>query len=794
MLNNYLKVVFRIFRKEKVFSLINLFGLVIGFTCCLIIFLFVKNELGYDKFHSDGDRIYRVAAAYMREGRWEPYASNSWKTAELLKSNFGEIEELVRIRTRRDIVEYKETRISERRLATVDENFFKVFSFEWVAGNRDEALKGSNKVVITESVAEKYFGNEDPLGKVFQVNDDEFQLMVSGIIKDMPPNSHFHFDFLISGETSRAISPPSLFTNVGWDSQYLYIKASKGFDATAFEAMLPKFIDDHLSPLTSGNFMLFTQPLLDIHLKSNLGLEIEANGNINHLYIFSVIAIFTMLIACINYMNLATARSMKRAREVGMRKVLGAGKSHLINQFLSESFIMTFIAILLALGLTYLILPSFNAFSDKEIQASSLMGLEMITTLVVLLFTVSILAGLYPAFILSSFKPLNTIKGGYLNRSSGAILRKILVVLQFGISIGLIIATGITSKQLNFLRNKDLGINKELLVAVPMQTMDRGKLQTVKNDLMADASIKSVGTANMKLPGWISNSAYYEAEGVPVDEVARKSMKIIRIDPDFLSTVEAEFIDGRNFSKPYVSDIYKTVILNESAVNQLGWQGPVGKWLKVDRGNRLSVIGVVKDFHFESLHRKIPPTIFVLADDWLDWMYVKIQADDIPSSIDHIENVYTKFVTDRDFTYSFVDEDVNRQYMAEDKFMQIFIIFTLMAIVIACLGIFGLISFMAEKRSKEIGIRKVLGASVGGVTYLLIKEFVILLFFASVISWPFTYFFMNNWLQEFIYRTSINLELFLAATFLALAIAVLSTGFKALHAGLANPIKALKEE
>ncbi len=794
MFKNYLKVTFRIFKKEKVFSLINLFGLVLGFTCCLLIFLFVQDELSYDNFHQDEDRIYRVAAAYMREGRWEPYATNSWPTAELLKTNFGEIEALVRIRRRQDIVEYKEKRVSEERLATVEENFLEVFSFELVAGNRQEALKGSNKVVITESIARKYFENEDPMGKIFEMNDGQFQLMVTGVMRDMPPNSHFHFDFLISGETARSIAPPALFTNIGFDSQWVYIKASKNFNPELMEAEFPRFIDDHLSAVfTSANFKLFLQPLLDIHLKSDLGLEIEANGNIDHLYIFSVIAIFTLLIACINYMNLTTARSVRRAREVGMRKVLGAGRSHLVNQFLSESFMMTFLAILFSLALTFLILPAFNAFSGKEISRSFLFSYEVIAAAIILLIAVGLLAGTYPSFILSSFKPLNTLKGRYISGNSGVILRKGLVILQFGISIGLIVATGITYKQLQFLRNKDLGINKDLLVAVPMRTMDRSQLETVKNDLLANAAVKSVGTCNMKLPGWISNSTYYEAEGVPIDQEARKSMKIIRVDPDFFESVEGEFIAGRNFSKSITTDLSEAVILNEAAVSQLGWREPIGSWLKLGRRKR-TTIGIVKDFHFESLHRRIPPTVFVLSDSFLNWIYVKIAPDNIPTSLDHIEKVYSKFVKDRDFIYSFIDEDVRNQYNAEDKFMKIFIIFTLLAVAIACLGIFGLVSFMAERKSKEIGIRKVLGASVGGVSFLLIKEFIFLLLVASTISWPFTYYFMNGWLTEFIYRTSISIDLFFVATLLALLIAICSTGFKALAAALTNPVNALRDE
>ncbi len=793
MIKNYFKIAFRVFKKEKLYSLINVSGLMLGFVCCLMIFLFIKDELSYDDFHQDGDRIYRVAAAYMRQSVWEPYSTNSWPTAEKLKTSFEEIEQLVRIMRMSEIVTHGDKRFDEERMAVADENFFEVFSFPLISGNPNEALKGSNKVVISESTAKKYFGPINAMGKVLDIGDGTLQLQVSGIMEDMPSNSHFHFDFLISGQTARQIAPEAMFDNVGWDSQYVYIKMAEGSKPSRIESMFSNFIDDHLAPLTSGNFKLFLQPLLDIHLRSKNGTEIEPNGNINHVYIFSIVAIFILVIASVNYMNLTIARSLRRAKEVGMRKVLGAHKMNLIGQFLSESFIVTLIAALIAFCLTLLLLPVFNQFAGKEITTNTLFNPPILMTISASIVIIAILSGAYPSFVLSAFKPLSTLKGSKTKERFGPTLRKGLVVLQFVISIGLIASTSIVFNQLDFLKNKELGINKELLVAVPLRTMDRSQLDAFSNDLLTNSSIVRTGVSNMKMPGWISNSTAYQAQGVAVDEEARKSMKIIRIDYGFFKTVEAEIAEGRDFSKEFPSDSNSSIILNEAAVVQLGWTDPIGKWVEFDN-QKFTVVGIVKDFHFESLHRKIPPTIFIPSSTWLNWAYVKVDAQNLPLTLKHIKSVYSKFVTNREFSYSFVNEDVARQYQTEEKFTEVLTIFTILAIILACLGTFGLVSFSAERKSKEIGIRKVLGASIGNVTFKLIKEFVILLLVASFIAWPLTYFFMNDWIKDFTYRTNIKLEVFAMATILALLITMGTTGFRALKAALANPIDSLREE
>lgn len=792
MYKNYLIVALRVFNREKLYSLINVTGLALGVLCCLMIYLFIRDEISYDKFHNDADRIYRVAAAYMRQGQWEPYSTNAWRTAELIKTNFGEVEQMVRISTDENIMVYEDKRIYETRLAWVDDNFFMVFSFPLVKGNTEEALRGTNKVVISESTATKYFGAEEPLGKMLLMGDGALPLQITGIIKDMPPNSHFHFDLLISGETLRQVAPEGLFTNVGWDSQYLYMKATPGADLKKMEASFPDFINKNMDFWKSTNFKLFLQPLLSIHLQSNQGTEIEPNGSLTRVYTFSVIALFILAIACINYMNLTTARSLRRAKEVGMRKALGAKRSDLLGQFLSESFLMTLSAIVIALGFAFLLLSKFNEFAGKEIYHEVLLSREILVTLFVSWLIIGLISGIYPSLNLSSFRPSNNMKGIDMAGKSGFLFRRGLVVLQFVVSIGLIAASAIVFQQWEFLKNKDLGIDQDLLVAIPLQTIDRRQLGAVKNELLADKSTKHVGFSNMRMPGWISNSTGYRAEDVVVDEETPKSMKIVRTDVDFLQAIGVQFAEGRNFSANSPADT-ASIILNESAVAQLGWKEPLGRWVELSE-RRYTVVGVAKDFHFESLHRKIPPTIFILSSGWLNWMYARIGGENKEVSLGHLKQVYSKFVTNRDFTYTFVDDDVEQQYVSEQKFTQVFSLFTILAIIIACLGTFGLISFAAERRSKEIGIRKVMGASVGNVSFLLIKEFIVLLLVASVIGLPLTWYFLNNWMEGFIYRTSIGVGPFALATLLAAFVVVATTGFRAVSASLANPIDSLRDE
>lgn len=795
MYKNYLTITFRVFNRERLYSLINLSGLAVGFACCIIIYLFIADELSYDKFHNDSDRIYRIAAAYMRQGQWEPYSTNAWKTAEIIKNNYSEVEKLTRIRPDDNtLFEYGDKRIVENTFAWVDDNFLEVFNFPLVQGNPGDALKGPNKVIVSEAVAAKYFGAEMPLGKVFTLSDYPIELQVSGVMKEMPSNSHFHFDILISGETSRQVVPESMFTNVGWDSQYVYILLKPGEDPARMEATFAQFIDNNLDFFKSDNFKLFLQPLESIHLRSNIGTEFEANGSMTRVLTFSIVAVFILVIACVNYMNLTTARALRRAKEVGMRKVLGAKRPDLLGQFLTESFIMTAVAVVVAASICALLLPQFNQFSGKAISRTVLLTPGLVTGLLISMILIALLSGLYPAMMLSSFRPLNSMKvGSGSGGKFGAVFRKGLVLFQFVISIGLIAASAIVFKQWTFMKDKELGIAKEQILTMSLQTMDRRQVQTFANELLASPGISKVGFSNMRMPGWIGNSTDYRAQDVDADAEVNKSMKLIRIDYDFFTALEAQMVEGRNFSRDFPVDTISSIILNESALAQLGWKEGVGKWFEFG-GTRFNVVGVVKDFHFESVHRKIPPTIFLFSPVRLNWAYLKVDGASIPETVSHLEKTYSKYVTNRDFSFSFLNDDIARQYEAEQKFTEVFTLFTGLAIIIACLGTFGLISFSAERKAKEIGIRKVLGASVGNVSFLLIREFLFLLLIASAIASPVTYYFLNGWINGFNYHTTIGVVPFVAATVGAAAIVVLTTGFRALKAALANPVDSLRDE
>lgn len=795
MYRNYLTVTFRVLNRELLYSLVNVSGLAVGFSCCLLIYLFISDELSYDRFHHDGARIYRIGGAYMRQGQWEPYATNAWKAAELIKNNYSEVEAITRIMPDNNtLFEYGDKRILENRLAWVDDNFLQVFNFPLTQGNPTGALKGSNRVVISESMAAKYFGSNDPMGLIFKLSDYPIELQVSGVMKDMPSNSHFHFDFLISGETLRQVAPKGLFNDLDWDSQYLYARLHHDADPARMDATFPEFVDRNMDVWTSATFRLFLQPLEAIHLRSNVGREIEANGNMTRVYTFTIIAVFILLIACVNYMNLTTARGLRRAKEVGMRKVLGARRPDLLGQFLMESFIMTTMAVLLAVSFCLLLLPSFNAFAGKSIQRDILFRPDIMSGLLVFMLAVAVLSGFYPAMMLSSFKPLNSMKmGSGSGGRVGLVFRKGLVLLQFVISIGLIAASAIVFKQWNFMKNKELGINEDMVVSVPLQTMDRRKADLFANEMLANPLIRKTGFSNFRMPGWIGNSTGYTAQDVDADREVNKSMKIIRIDCGFLPTIEAQVVRGRNFAREFGADSVSSVILNETALEQLGWNDAIGKWIQFDDVKH-TVVGVVKDFHFESLHRKIPPTIFVFQPRAFSWLYLKIDKDNIPAALEHVKKVYGRYVSTRDFTYTFLDQDIEQQYVAEEKFTEVFTVFTGLAIAVACLGTFGLISFSAERKAKEIGIRKVLGASVGDVSFMLMREFVLLLLIASLIAWPVTYYFLNHWIEGFTYRTPIGAMPFIAATLAGAFVVVMTTAFRAVKAALANPVESLKDE
>lgn len=796
MLKNYFTTGLRNLRKYKGYTFLNISGLAVGMAACILMLLYVQNERSYDRFHTKADRIYRVGFENLQGGKWVTGVTNSWAIGELLKENFSEVEQVVRIQPWRSVMSYEEIRVEEDRLAVVDDTFFEVFSFNLIQGDKASVLDSPNSVVISERVAQRYFGDHNPIGKVLDFNDRQFQLTVTGIMENMPATSHFEFDFIVAGSTFYDIRLPAFFTNAGWTTQYVYIVLSEHFAPAALEAKLPALIDTHFREyFTSNVFRLFLQPITTIHLTSHTGEELGTNGDTVYVYLFSVIALLTLLIACINYMNLATARSMQRAREVGMRKILGAPKNQLVKQFLGESVLVTTIAMLAALALSYLALPFLNEFAGKNLTLTLFDDVRMIGFFIVVALLVGLLAGAYPAFLLSEFQPLKVIKGILSQGNRGLQLRRSLVVTQFGISILLIIGVLMVYNQLDYLRTQNPGYQKEQVVHIPMQTLPREQYETLKNELLAHNQIVSVGATSLQMPGILQSSTNYLAEGVDVDPEAPPSMKRVLVDHDFFDMMGISFVAGRNFSRDFPSDS-AAVILNEAAVNELGWDDPIGKWFEGTSGvpdpQRRPVVGVVQDFNFTSLHSPIVPTVFYMDGRWLSFIYLRITGSDVPATLAHIEKNYTTFVSDRAFNYSFLEDRIHQLYQAEERFLLVFGIFTGLAIGIACLGIFGLVTFMAEVRRKEIGVQKVLGASITNIIISLSKEFTGLVLLAYLVAVPLSYLGVNWWLQNFAYHTPIRPGTFLLAGVIALLIALMSISHRAVKAALANPIDTIR--
>ena len=798
MLKNYFTTGLRNLRKHKGYALLNIAGLAVGMAACILMLLYVQDERSYDRFHEKADRIYRVGFENLQGGNWVTGVTNSWAVGEHLKNNFSEVEQVVRIQPWRAVITYDDRRAEEDRLAVVDDTFFEVFSFPLLQGDRASVLAAPSSVVISATTAQRYFGKNDPVGKILDFNDGRFQLTVTGVMEDMPKTSHFHFDFIIASSTFHDIRLPAFFTNAGWTTQYVYVVLPDAYDPATLEAKFPALIDTHFREVfTSNVFRLFLQPLTAIHLTSHTGEELGTNGDIVYVYLFSLIALLTLLIACINYMNLATARSLQRAREVGMRKVLGAQKSQLVKQFLGESMLVTTLALMGALGLSYLFLPTLNAFAGKALTLNMFEDIRMLGGVVGIALLIGLLAGIYPAFFLSAFEPLKVIKGVFTQGNAGLSLRQGLVVAQFGISIVLIIGTLMVYNQLDFLRTNNPGYQKEQVVYVPMQTMPRDQYETLKNELLAHSQIVSIGATSLPMPGILQSSTNYLAEGLNVDPEAPPSMKRVLVDHDFFNTLGMRFAAGRNFSRDFPSDSAR-VILNEAAIRELGWDAPIGKWFEGTSGvpepQRRPVVGVVEDFNFTSLHDPVVPTVFYMDGRWLSFMYMRITGTDVPATLALIKDTYAKFVTNRAFSYSFLEDRVHELYQAEERFLQVFSVFTALAIGIACLGIFGLVTFMAAVRKKEIGVRKVLGASIANIMLSLSKEFTGLVLAAYVVAVPLGYLAVTWWLQDFAFRTPLRLGTFLLAGGLALLIAWLTISYQAVKAALANPIDTIRYE
>jgi putative ABC transport system permease protein len=800
MLKSYFIIAVRNLIRQKGYFIINLLGLTIGLTACLLISFYVIDDLSYDKFHEKGDRIYRVGYQLKDpSGEIHKGVTTEYKLRELFVNYYNQIESFVRISTPGSfIIKNGEIEFYQNNVSLVEKDFFNVFTYEWIMGDKETALNEPFSAVITESVSKKYFGDSIPIGKTLDLVTylGNAPIKITGVIKDMPNNSHFNLSIMASMESAKFIYNDMMLNNWGEMTGYSYILLPEKTSIESLHELSEKFIDQTFGE-DSYREMLF-QPLFDIHLHSNTRFEIQANGNIRNVIIFSIIAIFILLIATINYMNLATARSAKRSLEVGMRKILGAKRRNLVIQFIGEATLISFISVWLSIALSDILMPYFNQISNKQIDINWMNNLWIILLTVLFSFIIGIVSGSYPAFYLSSFKPLKVLKERNKVSSSNSILRKGLIVSQFVISTLLIICTLIVFTQYKYMKNKPLGINPTNIVNVRHPGIEN--YQSFKQELLKNPLIKNVTASNKKPTRKLSSNLSYKAENVDSEG---KSIKIITVDYDFFETLENKIIEGRSFSNKNSADQNSTFIINEQAMKEFGWDNAVGKtfttktlspvidnWIE----RKGTIIGVAEDFHFESVHNEIVPVVYFIDENWRNWVSIKISSSNVNETMKFIKKTWDDLDVDVRYDPSFYEENLDSLYRAEKRFFILFIIFSSLAISIACLGIFGLASFTAEQKTKEIGIRKVMGASVTTIIKLINKEFLKLVLVSNIIAWPIAWYFMKNWLNNFTYRIDLTIWPFALSGIIAIFIALASVSYQALKASSTNPVNALRYE
>jgi len=799
MFKNYLIAAVRNIRRHKLYSFINIFGLALGLSVFMLIVLFIQFELSYDKFHENHDRIYRIEQNMVLNNQTVQDAGLPPPLSKALKADFPEIEAITRVKGGgTSVLSLRDTKgIISENCFFVDNSFLEIFSFEWAKGDRKTALTEPGSAVITEIVARALFGEEEALGKTIRV-DHRYDLNVTGILKEVPANSHIQFDMLISYSSLLATyDKPTL---EDWYSNWLplYVLLHKNHSLEEMNKKIRLALRNHQigNPYNSE---LYLKPLIMIHLHSHVQSELGTNGDIKNIYIFSAVALFVLIIACINFMNLATARSADRTREVGVRKVIGAQRSSLMNQFLGEAILTVILSMFLAVALTELLLPAFNSIVNRDLKIDYLINWSFSLSLIIITILVGVLSGIYPAIFLSSFRPVQMFKGMLSSGARNIVLRKFLVVLQFFISVVLIIGTVIIIQQVNFLLNKDLGFNSNHILIIHAKNTTPEKNKLFRNQILQHSSVIKVGVSDY-LPYDSSNWTGFSWEGAADNKGIK--VNINYIDENVLDTYGMAIVKGRGFSKDHLSDQGQVVILNEEAVRQMRMDDPIGKriYYRVDYRSRdwkgATIVGIVKDYHFLSLHKTISPLMlrFYSKEMTGNNISVKIANQQIPKTIEFLQKKFEQIFPRQDFNYRFLDEDFRNMYQEERKTSKVIFYLAILAIFIACLGLFGLVSFTIRQRTKEIGIRKALGASVPNIVRYLIKEFLKLLIIANVIAWPVAYFAMNIWLQNFPYRIEINLGIFIIAGALAVLIGTLTVLYQAIRAARANPIEALHYE
>jgi putative ABC transport system permease protein len=819
MIKNYLKVAIRSIFRNKLTAFINIAGLALSMACALLIYLFIADELSYEKYHAKADRIYRVTRSFHSpEGAVSLHLSNvAPPIGPLLKNDYGEIEVLARTLNYSGLVigleENGELKMSntENFIFLAEPDIFKIFDIEITSGDRTKALERPFTLLLSERTARRYFNEANPVGKRLRANN-QFDLEVTGTFKDLPAQSHWHPEFLISFSTlenDQVYGKTGLAQNWGNNSFGTYMLLQPGADAAKLEASLPDFLNRHFAPFVKTNFgapadfdaskttTLYLQKLTDIHLRSHLDDELETNGNINNVYMMGVIGLFIVLIACFNFINLSTARATKRAKEVGLRKVVGAFRNQLIGQYLSESVLIALMSLVLSLIIAWGGISWLNAFTGKSLSLNPWHQLPLVVGLVAFAIAVGILAGIYPAFVISSFKPAVTLKGKQTPTGGKGGIRQILVVTQFSISIVLIIATLVTFQQLDFLNRQNLGYNKDQVITLSYYNELGENYDAFHNELTKSSTIAAVGRSSRVPTGRLLDS-YGSPRVLKGDSMVNVSLnlKTIVADHEFFKTYGIDLVAGRNFDKAIATDDSLAFIINESAAREIGWTNPeaaIGKDFQYN-GQNGKLIGIVKDFHFESLHQRIVPMVFLPIRGNYNTISVAIAGADMTAGIEHIERVWKSFLPARPFAYRFISERYRQLYDAETKQSQLFTTFAGLAIFIASLGLFGLATFNTLQRVKEIGIRKVLGASVVNILALLSKEIIILIAAANLLAWPVAYYFSTQWLNSFAYHIDTNVLVYVIAAAGAILLALITVSAQTIRAAMSNPATTLRYE
>jgi len=798
MIKNYFHVALRNLRRHPAYTVINVTGLAVGMACCLLMLLFVRDELSYDRFHEKAGRVYRIVSDW---GDFSVPATNP-PVINRLGPDFPDVT-IALFRPIDAQVNYEELSFQEERIYFANPAVFDVFTIPVLRGNPETALAEPFKVMLTEETARKYFGDEDPLGKTLSV-DGQFEIEVTGVVAALPEQSHFHYDFLASWATLDVVMNFSTSTSWGNNSYYTYLLLPEGYAPETLEAQLPAFIERHAGDNWNGS-ELSLQALTDVHLRSRHNMELEANSNVAYVYVFSIIAVFILLVGCVNFMNLATARSVERAREVGVRKVVGAQRGQLVQQFLAESVLLAGLALVLAVALTVAALPAFRALSGKSMTLSILYDPFTLSAFFVITLLVGVVAGSYPAFVLSAFRPVSVLKGVLQGRRSGAVLRKGLVVFQFSTSVCLIVGTLVVYNQLQYMREAQLGFDKEQVVVIPLQHDAMAAQYTAFKDvLLQRPSVRTVSIASEGLPSELLNGNGTVLEGVDADDPNSADLVVptrtVAVGHDFFETLGVPMRAGRSFStafndsSAFILNTAAARILQENFPDQVpGLEAAIGQTLQM--GNSTGpLVGIAEDFNMSSLHEEIEPVVFFFFPSWYDHFLIRLAPGQFSASVHALEETWQQFFPDWPFQYHFADQGFDAQYRAEERLGQIFTIFAILALFIACLGLFGLASFTAQQRTKEIGVRKVLGASVGSIIRLLSKEFTGLVGIAFVIAVPLAYLGMERWLDAFAYRIAISPTVFLIGGVAALGIAGLTVSYQAVKSALKNPVDSLRYE